>query len=133
MRSDRHRACSLVKRRRGGQSHGTARRLREKSPRYIAEIAPRYIAEIRPRCAGRGRGASDPGGISAVHLGDISRRYISACISAMYLTEAEGKYAERVAFGGTERLKRRARVDPLREIRRDQAEIAASGAHRSAV
>ena len=51
----------------------------------------------------------------------------------MYLTEAEGKHAEWVAFSGTERLKRRARVDPLREIRRDQAEIAASGARRSTV
>ena len=103
-----------------------ARSRRDTSPRYGRDVLAEAAVLVIPAVSRRF--------ISAIYLGDISRRCISAMyLSAMYLTEAEGKHAERVAFGGTERLKRRARVDPLREIRRDQAEIAASGAHRSAV
>ncbi len=121
MRSDRRRACSSATRRRGGRSHGTARRLREMSPRYIAEIAPRSARDRAGVCWPRPRPRPSRRVIPAVHPGGSSRRYISA----VYPTEAEGEHAERVTFGGPKRLERRARVDPLRGIRRDQAEIVA--------
>ena len=94
--------------------------------REVAEIHRRDRAEIHRRdtaemCWPRPRRRPSRRFIPAVHLGGSSRRYISA----VYPTEAEGEHAERVTFGGPKRLERRARVDPLRGIRRDQAEIVA--------